>query len=1021
MNKTVKICALGALFLAGMHAAYAQPTTAAPTPTQPADDVVSLFSDHYETTGKGPEPQTYGGDNAVTKTSVTINGVADNMLTSSGNSNGVFTSGWTAQNKGTIHLDVYAETSGTFSFGIGTTFSASSQTWLDNYEWPTLEAGKWTSIEVPVVEFVKKGLDDATNVQSIRFKGKGKYYIDNIYAYGEKEEYVAPVDIPIAPTPKHDETEDLVKSAFSDSYNRSIKEDPFTVSYAGKISTIKRSYLSDDTQFVLEMKNLSTAGVNVSTWELTKCNFVHIDVYWDGSGDGTFEFGMNQNDWSGKKFSYMENFTWPQLVANDWTSIDIPLAEFASFFQLKIIMLQFKGSGTFYVDNLYGYYEEPKPIEVPTTVPTINDIDKANVMSIFCEQFDNADDTLGIKDTDASGALMWYGGNKNIARDSVELVPGNQTLHLTEWSDYAFKMHTGGASVDISDMEYIHASAYLMSPLDATNKPLNVKFKLYDRDNKQAESSSIPLKVGEWVSFSIPLCHFEDLDLTRAYVAVLRSTSYSSMEVYVDNIFFYKGEPVGLVADGCEVEDPGDEDCVAIQDTTSGTLPPEKQPMLGVNLSSASGGTVPGILGNNYAMPKMQDLYYFHAKGVKLFRFPFRWKRIQDELGGPLVEEDIEAMKKVVAEAERLGMWVMLDMHDYAEYGIKHDSDQMPDTTFAIDGRYQTLKDPNKPEDGNGPWKVADEPHERDLRVYFADVWQKLASEFKEYSNIWGYDLMNEPKGVDIDGLREGYQMVIDAIREVDQRTAIVVEGKNYSAAMGWPSNAAGLENLVDPIGNNIVYEAHCYFDSDNSGTYQNSYDVEIKDFNVYKTRLDPFTSWLKEHGKRGMLGEFGVPYNGAEHSDERYMVLIDSVFSYLKQHQLTSTIWCAGFFYEDNHLSVSPGKDYCTEKSTMAIMEKYITNFHEGWVDDESGIGQMKVNHNLSIYPNPVEDLVTIQGNRPIETVKVYNLFGQVVLEQTLNAVQGKLDLSELTAGNYMLQAEMPNGEISMTHVIKK
>ena len=299
-------------------------------------------------------------------------------------------------------------------------------------------------------------------------------------------------------------------------------------------------------------------------------------------------------------------------------------------------------------------------------------------------------------------------------------------------------------------------------------------------------------------------------------------------------------------------------------------------------------------------------------------------------------------------------------------------------------------------------------------------MWKKLAERFAKYPNIWGYDLMNEPTGVDLEGLREGYQMVIDAIREVDKRAAIVVEGKNYSAAMGWPGNSAGLENLTDPIGNNIVYEAHCYFDSNNSGTYQKSYDEEIKDFNVYKTRLDPFVNWLKEKGKRGMLGEFGVPYNGAERSDERYMVFIDSVFSYLKQHQLTATIWCGGAFYEVNHLSVSPGKDHC-EKSTMGIMEKYITNFHEGWVNDESGIGHMTVKNNLSIYPNPVENMVMIQGNRPIETVKVYNLFGQVVLEQTLNAVQGKLDLSELTAGNYMLQAEMPNGEISMTHVIKK
>ena len=27
----------------------------------------------------------------------------------------------------------------------------------------------------------------------------------------------------------------------------------------------------------------------------------------------------------------------------------------------------------------------------------------------------------------------------------------------------------------------------------------------------------------------------------------------------------------------------------------------------------------------------------------------------------------------------------------------------------------------------------------------FCDVWKKLAKEFKDYKNIWGYDIMNEP------------------------------------------------------------------------------------------------------------------------------------------------------------------------------------------------------------------------------------------------------------------------------------
>ena len=1031
MYKTIKTCALSLLLFAGMQAVQAQPTTAAPTPQQDAADVVSLFSDHYTTTGRGPEPQTWGGNAAVTQT--VIYGTDDAVLKSTGSSHVVFTSQWSAQNKGTIHMDVWPTTAGKFSFGLGVSYS-NTLTWINDYEWPTLKADQWNSIEIPVVEFVKVGFNDSLNVQGIRFTGNGDYWIDNIYAYGPKEHYTYTVDVPLASKPAH--AAEIVSSIFSEAYPRAIKNAPKSPGYGGNTVAHLVAYASDQTQTVMKLENLSSGCVNISTWNIKDYDFIHMDVYRvdDGKGDGSFSFGLSYGmEWDGNQFHYMQNYTWPQTIPGQWVGIDVPLDEFDTMIDLKgVILMQFKGSGSFYVDNIYAYKGEytPPTIAEPTTVPTIEGIDPANVMSIFCEQFEEEgyqDSELGMTDVDAEGNLMNYGQNADQTREFVEIVPGNQTIHLMNWNDYPFKIHKNSTTMDLSGMNYLHASAYLMSPLDMTNKPLTVTLWMHEKEGDQLNptAAAVTLIPGQWVSFSVPLCHYsEKLDLTKTYVLRFREGGYPAMEVYLDNIFAYKGEPVGTLAPDCEEK----EECVAIQNSEDGTLPPEKQPMLGVNLASASGGSVPGVLGTDYVMPKIEDLYYFNAKGVKLFRFPFRWKRIQSELGGPLVEKDIAAMEEVVAEANRLGMWVMLDMHDYASYGVSYDEENdilgaqgkplLPDTTFGTDGRYRTWK--SQEDQTMGPWKWADEAHERDLRPYYADVWKKLAERFAKYPNIWGYDLMNEPTGVDLEGLREGYQMVIDAIREVDKRAAIVVEGKNYSAAMGWPGNSAGLENLTDPIGNNIVYEAHCYFDSNNSGTYQKSYDEEIKDFNVYKTRLDPFVNWLKEKGKRGMLGEFGVPYNGAERSDERYMVFIDSVFSYLKQHQLTATIWCGGAFYEVNHLSVSPGKDHC-EKSTMGIMEKYITNFHEGWVNDESGIGHMTVKNNLSIYPNPVENMVMIQGNRPIETVKVYNLFGQVVLEQTLNAVQGKLDLSELTAGNYMLQAEMPNGEISMTHVIKK
>ena len=993
------------VLLSGMmfQVAYAAaPTESAPTPQHDAADVVSLFSDHYETVGKGPEPQTWGGDNKITVN--TISGTNDQILTTAGNSYVCYTSNWTGQTKGYIHMDIWAETAGTFSFGLGVSFGG-SLTFLNDYNWPTLKAGQWNSIDVPMVEFVKAGLNDANNLQAIRFSGKGTYHIDNIYAWGDKEEYVEGVDIPVAPVPTHNEAE--VVSAFSDTYKRATKAEPLAVTYAGNTVAKLQPYASNMEDSVMVLENLSTSGINISIWNISTCNYIHMDVYWTGeTGTGEFEFGLNSADWGGKDFKYLSNFNWPQTIAGQWVSMEVPIVEFSTISNLKlngIIMMQFKGSGTFYVDNIYAY-QTAVEVSAPQTVPTFT-LDAANVLSIFCEQYEEEgyqDSELGMTDVDANGNLMYYGQNQNQDREFVEIVEGNQTIHLTEWNDYPFKIHKNSTSMDLSGMDYLHASVYLMSELDFTNKPATVTFWMHDKAGNKVDSPTavpyITLQRGQWVSFSIPLCHYKDLvDLSDAYVLRLRVGGYPGMEIYLDNVFAYKGEPIGLVADGCEEEEGP---CEPIFDKADGTLPNVRQPFLGVNLSSASGGTVPGVLGTNYAMPKMEDLWYFNAKGVKLIRFPFRWKRVQSEVNGPLVQKDIDAMKEVVAEAERLGIWVMLDMHDYAEYTRN-------DTLFTIDGRYRT-------KNANGYWTNWKTTPEGTgvTKKEFADVWVKLATEFKEFSNIYGYDLMNEPKDVDLEGLRDCYQYVIDEIRKVDTKAAIVVEGKNYTGAAGWPNNAAGLETLTDPIGNNIIYQAHCYFDDDSSGTYGDDYDTEVGDnFDVYKERLDPFVNWLKEKNKRGLLGEFGVPYSGAKQSDERYMVLIDSVFSYLKQHQLTSTIWCAGHFYESNHLSVSPDKDYCTEKSTMEIMEKYITNFHEDWKEETAlkPVGDDK--QDLHVYPNPVTGTLLVQmPANGTNIMHLYNAYGQKIYETVNDMPKCEIDFSSYAAGLYVLLCENEN-----------
>lgn len=71
------------------------------------------------------------------------------------------------------------------------------------------------------------------------------------------------------------------------------------------------------------------------------------------------------------------------------------------------------------------------------------------------------------------------------------------------------------------------------------------------------------------------------------------------------------------------------------------------------------------------------------------------------------------------------------------------------------------------------------------------------------------------------------------------------------------------LKNLKAPS-HKLIFEAHVYFDKDNSGTYKNSYDVEETTPFTAVDRVKPFAGWLKANKLKGFLGEYGVPGNDA-------------------------------------------------------------------------------------------------------------------------------------------------------------
>lgn len=812
----------------------------------------------------------------------------------------------------------------------------------------TLKPGQWLSVDLKLADFAAVGL---TQVNNLTFKDPanktGLIYLDNVYFYkgdkvdplpgdevGDKDKFA------ILPAPAPVNAAADVKSVYSDAYT------PFgSLKCDGGNNTLEFEEIdvNGDKMYKFAKFNYVKLPPEGGTLDVSDMTYLHIDVAVPSSGGIPRIMPVLVN---GGNSYYTGTY---ELQPGKWNSLNVKLADFVAkgFNAAALSDIRFKHNGsasddgdvifdniyfskelgaTGTTDNEWGSAQGTTPggdsdLNIPFA-PAPNH-DAADVKAFFSDAY-----------TTLFGKFEIPVNAEYDKNGLIEIIEQAEGQHVAKITNLNWRVVNLGQR-DVSDKGYLHVDYY--SP--AENGVTSVCINLTNWDTKKGSAFELDgdaqnfrtLVPGQWTSFDIPLNKFHSSDPTKEFnfatdMACIRfyaGDGSRGKTLFVDNVYFW-GTPQQGGGDDDKKYEP-------IQDSTDGELPPMNTPMLGVNLSSASGGTVPGVFGTNYMYPRMEDLYYFKAKGVRLIRLPFRAARVVEDITKPTVldTQDTEALKAVVAEAERLGMWVFLDAHDYAERTTNGTQDLL----------------------GTGEYTF-----ER-----FALMWGAIARTFSQYDNIWGYDLQNEPK-VSAPVLVQAYQAAIDEIRKYDTRAQIIVEGTNWASAYEWiygdrqnkeyPEYSTEvawsykqnspwlLAGLTDPQ-NKIVFQAHGYFDADNSGTYTKGYkDVD------YRKRFLPFLEWCKTNNATGLIGEFGVPYNEHATGDPRYMEMLDGALKLFREYQVNATYWCAGAMYEGNSLTCQPDKsplygNYAKEKSTMAVLEKYFTD----WADaDHSGIENVSV-----------------------------------------------------------------------------
>ncbi|MDM1555989.1 T9SS type A sorting domain-containing protein [Chryseobacterium indologenes] len=74
-----------------------------------------------------------------------------------------------------------------------------------------------------------------------------------------------------------------------------------------------------------------------------------------------------------------------------------------------------------------------------------------------------------------------------------------------------------------------------------------------------------------------------------------------------------------------------------------------------------------------------------------------------------------------------------------------------------------------------------------------------------------------------------------------------------------------------------------------------------------------------------------------------------------------------------------------------------------------------------LKVYPNPVQDILTISYDQKILFVTVYNAAGQLILTKAINDTKGTIDASGFVSGLYLVKVNAANGFVKTVKVIKR
>lgn len=317
------------------------PPVAAPAPTRPAANVLSIFSDSYTNVPGSDFFPNWGQSTVVTQIPI---GGNNTLYYRNFNYQGLqLAANQNLSSYQFLHLDYYSSNAGALNaFLISPPGSpGGAPPWEKAFSLPVPTAG-WNSVDIPLSSFTPQVA--LSSVFQFKFDGGGgsDIYLDNIYFWR-----IPPVPPVAAPVPTYPPAS--VISIFSDSYTNVAGSD-LNPNW-GQATVVTQVPIAGNN--TLLYTGLNYQGLQFgSNQDVSGKTFLHLD-YYSANSTALNVYLICPPGSPGGQAPWEKPYTLSVPTANGWNSVDIPLSHFTPVVALNnVFQLKFDGNGTIYLDNI---------------------------------------------------------------------------------------------------------------------------------------------------------------------------------------------------------------------------------------------------------------------------------------------------------------------------------------------------------------------------------------------------------------------------------------------------------------------------------------------------------------------------------------------------------------------------------------------------------------------------------------------------------------------------------------------